>query len=77
LLIVETCQDVLQTKAALSAIFAHFEETRRRVPVIAQVTIEVFGTLAQRHRDRRRLDSARAVPDRRHRHELRHRPAAT
>ena len=25
LLIVETCQDLLQTKAALAAIFAHFE----------------------------------------------------
>ncbi|HEV8430553.1 MAG TPA: methionine synthase [Pyrinomonadaceae bacterium] len=45
LLIVETCQDLLQTKAALAAIFAHFKETRRRVPVIAQVTIEVFGTM--------------------------------
>jgi 5-methyltetrahydrofolate--homocysteine methyltransferase len=45
LLIVETCQDLLQTKAALSAIFAHFAETRRHVPVIAQVTIEVFGTM--------------------------------
>src|SRR5689334_3707883 len=45
LLIVETCQDVLQTKAALGAIFAHFAETRRRVPVIAQVTIETFGTM--------------------------------
>ncbi|HET6892035.1 MAG TPA: homocysteine S-methyltransferase family protein, partial [Pyrinomonadaceae bacterium] len=45
LLIVETCQDLLQTKAALSAIFEHFQETRRRVPVIAQVTIEVFGTM--------------------------------
>ena len=45
LLIVETCQDLLQTKAALSAIFAHFAETRRRVPVIAQVTIEIFGTM--------------------------------
>lgn len=45
LLIVETCQDLLQTKAALSAIFEHFAETRRRVPVIAQVTIEVFGTM--------------------------------
>src|SRR5215216_552364 len=45
LLIVETCQDVLQTKAALAAIFGHFKETRRRVPVIAQVTIEVFGTM--------------------------------
>jgi 5-methyltetrahydrofolate--homocysteine methyltransferase len=45
LLIVETCQDVLQTKAALAAIFALFEERRTRVPVIAQVTIEVFGTM--------------------------------
>src|SRR6266567_2389936 len=45
LLIVETCQDLLQTKAALAAIFDHFQETRRRLPVIAQVTIEVFGTM--------------------------------
>ena len=45
LLIVETCQDLLQTKAALGAIFAHFKETHRRVPVIAQVTIETFGTM--------------------------------
>jgi 5-methyltetrahydrofolate--homocysteine methyltransferase len=45
LLIVETCQDLLQTKAALGAIFAHFERNRVRVPVIAQVTIETFGTM--------------------------------
>src|SRR3954466_10582735 len=45
LLIVETCQDVLQTKAALAAIFDEFRQSRRRVPVIAQVTIEVFGTM--------------------------------
>jgi len=45
LLIVETCQDLLQTKAALAAIFGHFKESRRRVPVVAQVTIEVFGTM--------------------------------
>ncbi len=45
LLIVETCQDLLQTKAALAAIFDHFKETHTRVPVIAQVTIEVFGTM--------------------------------
>ena len=45
LLIVETCQDLLQTKAALSAIFSVFEEKRTRVPVIAQVTIETFGTM--------------------------------
>src|SRR5882672_1805707 len=45
LLIVETCQDLLQTKAALAAIFDHFRQHQRRVPVIAQVTIEVFGTM--------------------------------
>jgi 5-methyltetrahydrofolate--homocysteine methyltransferase len=45
LLIVETCQDVLQTKAALAAIFEEFEASKRRVPVIAQVTIEAFGTM--------------------------------
>ena len=45
LLIVETCQDLLQTKAALSAIFENFKKNGRRLPVIAQVTIEVFGTM--------------------------------
>jgi len=45
LLIVETCQDLLQTKSALAAIFEYFAEIKRRVPVIAQVTIEAFGTM--------------------------------
>src|ERR1051325_6058442 len=45
LFIVETCQDLLQTKAALAAIFALFEERKTRLPVIAQVTIEIFGTM--------------------------------
>jgi 5-methyltetrahydrofolate--homocysteine methyltransferase len=45
LLQVETCQDLLQTKAALSAIFEYFEQIKRRIPVIAQVTIELFGTM--------------------------------
>jgi 5-methyltetrahydrofolate--homocysteine methyltransferase len=45
LLIVETCQDLLQTKSALAAIFDDFKRNRRRVPVIAQVTIELFGTM--------------------------------
>ena len=44
-LIVETCQDLLQTKAALAAIFEHFEKDKIKLPVIAQVTIEVFGTM--------------------------------
>jgi 5-methyltetrahydrofolate--homocysteine methyltransferase len=45
LLIVETCQDLLQTKAALAAVFDDFKQKRRRVPIIAQVTIELFGTM--------------------------------
>src|SRR4051794_39884189 len=44
-LIVETCQDLLQTKAALAAIFEFFEKQKIRIPVIAQVTIEIFGTM--------------------------------
>lgn len=45
LFIVETCQDILQTKAALRAVFEFFEQQRIRIPVIAQVTIETFGTM--------------------------------
>jgi 5-methyltetrahydrofolate--homocysteine methyltransferase len=45
LFIVETCQDLLQTKAALAAIFEFFEKNKVRIPVIAQVTVEVFGTM--------------------------------
>ncbi len=45
LFIVETCQDILQTKAALVAIFDFFAEKRVKIPVIAQVTIETFGTM--------------------------------
>jgi len=44
-LIVETCQDILQTKAALAAIFEIFEKQKIKLPVIAQVTIETFGTM--------------------------------
>ena len=42
---VETCQDLLQTKAALAAISDAFEETGVRNPVIASVTIETTGTM--------------------------------
>jgi 5-methyltetrahydrofolate--homocysteine methyltransferase len=45
LLCVETCQDILQAKAALYGIFAYFEESRRKVPVIASVTVEATGTM--------------------------------
>ncbi len=45
LLCVETCQDILQTKAALYGIFATFERLRRRIPVIASVTVETTGAM--------------------------------
>ncbi len=45
LLCVETCQDLLQTKAALCGVFECFAELRRRVPVIASVTVEATGTM--------------------------------
>ncbi|MBI4535328.1 MAG: homocysteine S-methyltransferase family protein, partial [Ignavibacteriae bacterium] len=45
LLCIETCQDMLQAKAALCGVFEYFEEARHRVPVIASVTVETMGTL--------------------------------
>ena len=45
LLIIETCQDLLQTKAALIAIYDEFEAHQTRLPVIAQVTMENTGTM--------------------------------
>jgi 5-methyltetrahydrofolate--homocysteine methyltransferase len=45
LLVVETCQDLLQTKATLAAIFEEFKRRGSRVPVLAQVTIEPWGTM--------------------------------
>ena len=45
LLIIETCQDLLQTKAALIAIFDEFEAHKLRLPVIAQVTMETTGAM--------------------------------
>ncbi|MEJ7619127.1 MAG: homocysteine S-methyltransferase family protein, partial [Pyrinomonadaceae bacterium] len=44
-LLVETCQDLLQAKIALQAIFEYFEKIKRRIPVMAQVTIEAVGTM--------------------------------
>jgi 5-methyltetrahydrofolate--homocysteine methyltransferase len=45
LLCVETCQDILQAKAALYGIFEYFAEARTRVPLITSVTVETMGTL--------------------------------
>lgn len=45
ILCIETSQDPLQMKCALSAAMRYFEEIGRRVPVIASVTIETTGTM--------------------------------
>lgn len=45
LLVVETCQDILQTKSAIAAIYRYFADARIRIPVIASVTIETMGTM--------------------------------
>ncbi len=45
LLSVETCQDLLQTKAVLVAIFDEFESRKTRLPVIVHVTIETTGAM--------------------------------
>ena len=45
LLIVETCQDVLQIKAALLGLEAAFASSGVRVPVMVSVTMETTGTM--------------------------------
>jgi 5-methyltetrahydrofolate--homocysteine methyltransferase len=45
LFIVETCQDVLQIKAALSAIESVFETRGTRIPLMVSVTMETTGTM--------------------------------
>ena len=44
-LCVETCQDLLQTKSALAAIYDYFLLKKVRIPVIVSVTIETMGTM--------------------------------
>jgi 5-methyltetrahydrofolate--homocysteine methyltransferase len=44
-LLIETCQDILQAKAALAAVRAAVRECGREVPVMVQVTMEAFGTM--------------------------------
>ena len=45
LLVIETCQDLLQIKTCLSAVFDAMENVRITVPVIVSVTVETTGTL--------------------------------
>ena len=45
LLLVETCQDILQAKAALVGVFEALRQVSRRVPVAVQVTLEPAGNM--------------------------------
>ncbi|MFB3812764.1 MAG: methionine synthase [Terriglobales bacterium] len=44
-LLVETCQDILQAKAGLVAVFEAMRRAGRRLPVTVQVTLEATGTM--------------------------------
>ncbi|MFI5088413.1 MAG: homocysteine S-methyltransferase family protein, partial [Terriglobales bacterium] len=45
ILLVETCQDLLQAKAALAAVFDGMKQAGKRLPVQVQVTLEATGTM--------------------------------
>lgn len=45
LFLIETCQDILQAKAALGALFQLMRDKKKRLPVIIQITIETTGTI--------------------------------
>src|SRR5215470_159199 len=44
-LLIETCQDILQTKIALAAVFDAMKQAGKRVPVQAQVTLQDGGAM--------------------------------
>ncbi|HEY9688047.1 MAG TPA: methionine synthase [Coleofasciculaceae cyanobacterium] len=45
MLLIETCQDLLQTKAAIAAVHAVRRTLSRYIPTMVQVTIETTGTM--------------------------------
>ena len=44
-LLIETCQDILQAKAALAGVFDAMRTAGKRLPVTVQVTLEATGTM--------------------------------
>jgi 5-methyltetrahydrofolate--homocysteine methyltransferase len=44
-LLVETCQDLLQAKAALAGVFDAMKAAKKRLPVTVQVTLEATGAM--------------------------------
>ena len=45
ILLIETCQDILQTKAALVAAFEARRQSGKQIPIQVQVTLEATGTM--------------------------------
>jgi 5-methyltetrahydrofolate--homocysteine methyltransferase len=45
ILLLETCQDILQAKAGLVGVFEAMRQARKRLPVMVQVTLEISGTM--------------------------------
>ena len=45
LLLIETCQDILQVKAAMTGGFDAMAKAKKEIPVMVQVTVETTGTL--------------------------------
>jgi 5-methyltetrahydrofolate--homocysteine methyltransferase len=45
ILLIETCQDILQTKAAIVGAFDALARVKKDLPVMVQVTVEATGTL--------------------------------
>ena len=45
LLLIETCQDLLQVKAAVAGAFTGMRRANRKVPLITQVTVETTGQM--------------------------------
>ncbi|MBX7152824.1 homocysteine S-methyltransferase family protein [bacterium] len=45
ILSIETCQDILQTKIALTAAQDLFKDRKKKIPVIVSVTVETTGTM--------------------------------
>ena len=45
ILLIETCQDILQTKMALAAVFDAMKQSGKRLPVQAQVTLQESGVM--------------------------------
>ncbi|MEO1290252.1 MAG: homocysteine S-methyltransferase family protein, partial [Chloroflexota bacterium] len=45
LILIETSQDILEVKAAITGINRYFDEHKRRVPIQAQVTLDVSGRM--------------------------------